>query len=75
MTWGRGVRIGRRGSWGVGQLWGASGALAERTRLEGCGSRFCAAERTANMPAMVVTLDVSKLTGWLKAAALCRDRR
>ena len=30
------------------------------------------AERTPNMPDMVMTLDVSKLSGWLKASALCR---
>ena len=30
------------------------------------------AERTQNMLAMVVTLDVSQLSGWLNAAAFCR---
>ena len=30
------------------------------------------AERTANMPPMFVTLDVSNLSGWLNAAAFCR---
>ena len=30
------------------------------------------AERTRNMPCMSVTLDVSKLSGWLNAAAFCR---
>ena len=44
-------------------------------RLGGCGGRARAAERTSNMPAMSVTLDVSKLTGWLKAAAFCRFRK
>ena len=29
-------------------------------------------ERTVNMACMSVTLDVSKATGWLKAAAYCR---
>ena len=33
-------------------------------------------ERTANMPPMVVTLDVSKLSGWLNAPGLyCRVER
>ena len=41
-------------------------------RAEGCGSRARAAERTSNMEPMFVTLDVLKLTGWLKAAAFCR---
>ena len=30
------------------------------------------AERTPNMPDMVMTLDVSKLSGWLNADAHCR---
>ena len=35
------------------------------------GARACA-ERTWNMPLMVVMLDVSKLSGWLNADAHCR---
>ena len=31
--------------------------------------------RTVNMPLMVVTLDVSKLSGWLNADASCRVER
>ena len=34
-------------------------------------ARACA-ERTLNMPSMSVTLDVSKLSGWLNAVADCR---
>ena len=37
-------------------------------------ARACA-ERTLNMPYMVVTLDVSKLSGWLNANAYCRVER
>ena len=33
------------------------------------------AERTLNMAYMVVTLDVSKLSGWLNADACCRVER
>ena len=33
------------------------------------------AERTANMEFMLVTLDVSKLSGWLNATACCRVER
>ena len=33
------------------------------------------AERTLNMYCMAVTLDVSKLSGWLNATAFCRDQR
>ena len=32
-------------------------------------------ERTLNMPSMFVTLDVSKLSGWLNADADCRAKR
>ena len=38
------------------------------------GARACA-ERTPNMRYMSVTLDVSKLSGWLNAAAFCRVAR
>ena len=32
-------------------------------------------KRTSNMLYIVVTLDVSRLSGWLNADALCRDQR
>ena len=51
---------------------GANGPHAEDPRLEGCGSRARAAERTRNMDSMSVTRDVSKLSDWLKALAYCR---
>ena len=38
----------------------------------GVGAR---AERTWNIHCMVVTLDVSKLSGWLKAVAYCQVER
>ena len=38
------------------------------------GARACA-ERTLNMLFMAVTLDVSKLSGWLNADAPCRVER
>ena len=40
-------------------------------RLKSVGGHRARAERTANMPSIVVTLDVSKLSGWLKADAPC----
>ena len=43
-------------------------------RLKAGGGR-ARAERTQNMPCMLVTLDVSKLSGWLKALADCRVER
>ena len=33
------------------------------------------AERTINMSYMIMTLDVSKLSGWLNADAPCRVKR
>ena len=42
-----------------------------RGRREDVGAR-ARAERTLNMPYMVVTLAVSKLSGWLNADAPCR---
>ena len=41
---------------------------------QGWGGR-ARAERTANMVPMDVTLDVSKLSGWLNAVADCRVER
>ena len=68
---GRGVRAGRRErAWGSGGRKGR--ARGQRTRLEGCGGRVRAAERTPNIQPMSVTRDVSKLSGWLKAVASCR---
>ena len=54
-------------------MWDGAGARSVWARVRRvtrwCGAR---AERTANMAAMVVTLDVSKLSGWLNASACCR---
>ena len=51
---------------------GYSSGHADDPQMGGCGGRARAAERTQNMDSMSVTLDVSKLTGWLKASAICR---
>jgi len=42
-----------------------------KARLKAWGPRACA-ERTPSILYMVVTLEVSKLSGWLKADADCR---
>ena len=39
---------------------------------QGCGGARARAERTKNIPCMVVTLDVSKVSVWLNAVAYCR---
>ena len=46
-------------------------ACAERARLKAGGARTRAG-RTQNICSMVVTLDVSKLSGWLNTHAYCR---
>jgi hypothetical protein len=64
------VRAGRRvGLWGGGGT--TSGMHGEKVRLKAWGPRACA-KRTENMWLMVVTLEVSTLSGWLKAVAYCR---
>ena len=40
-----------------------------------CGQKRRRWKRTPNMPYMSVTLEVSKLSGWLKASASCRVQR
>ena len=69
------VRPGRRVG-GVRALGGgdASG-VCEEGPTQGCGGQGTRAERTLNMDCMFVTLDVSKLSGWLNADAICRVER
>eukprot|EP00964_Phaeocystis_antarctica_P086459 scaffold54754_cov65-Phaeocystis_antarctica.AAC.1 len=72
----RGVRCGARCWPGAGGNWPAAAHHEQHARREGPavkagGARACA-ERTQNMPLMVVTLDVSKLSGWLNAFTDCR---
>ena len=67
---------GRGAGWKAGGR-GAAAAQAvrtRRTRVEGWG-QGTGSERTSNMRFMSVTLDVSKLSGWLKAFAFCRVAR
>eukprot|EP00964_Phaeocystis_antarctica_P057078 scaffold33736_cov50-Phaeocystis_antarctica.AAC.2 len=47
-------------------------ARREGPAVKAGGGYGACAERTLNMRYMVVTLDVSKLSGWLKADAYCR---
>ena len=65
------MRAGRRESVG-GRRRRKRGAGKTRLRRLLAGAR---AERTTNMYCMVVTLDVSKLSGWLNARASCRGER
>ena len=40
-----------------------------------CGYCGCRRDRTWNMPSMSVTLEVSKLSGWLNTDAYCRESK
>ena len=61
---------------GTGRREGAGWRRCNRRARGGPDSRLggdrARAERTSNMACMVVTLDVSKLSGWLNADADCR---
>jgi hypothetical protein len=63
------VRAGRRE--GPGWWRHTSGMHVGKVRLKAWGPR-ARAERTSNMLLMAVTLEVSKLSGWLKALADCQ---
>ena len=52
----------------------ANGMCTGRARLKAVGGR-ARAERTENIHFMSVTLDVSKLSGWLNTGAYCRVER
>ena len=52
----------------------AVAACMGRARLKAVGAR-ARAERTSNILRMSVTLDVSKMSGWLNALADCRVER
>ena len=66
---GREVRAGRRE--GLGGWWRHDKRHARGPTLKRLGAR-ARAERTMNIWDMVVTLEVSKLSGWLKVDAPCR---
>ena len=71
------VRPAARCGLGSVRAWGGGDAsgMHEEGPTQGCGGR-ARAERTQNISFIFVTLDVSKLSGWLNALASCRvDRR
>ena len=57
------------------------GEVRPRAEAEGCGAVTAAQaaghgeERTWNMDCMVVTLEASKLSGWLNTDAYCRESK
>ena len=70
---GRGGRCAGRETGGRVKAAAVQAACWEGPTVEDeCSAR---AERTVNMTAIFVTLDVSKLSGWLNADAYCRVKR
>ena len=71
------VRAGRRAGAGRCGHWRRiCGMRGKKARLRAWGSARARAERTENMPPMLVTLEVSKLlSGWLNTFAFCRVER
>eukprot|EP00964_Phaeocystis_antarctica_P103323 scaffold68612_cov48-Phaeocystis_antarctica.AAC.1 len=71
-----GVRCGARCGPGGVRAWGGGGGSGAHGEgpTQGWGAR-ARAERTSNMLCMLVTLDVSMLSGWLNADADCRVER
>jgi hypothetical protein len=59
------VRAGKR-------VYGAAATAHARGPTQGLGAKGTRGERTWNMSLMVVTLEVSKLSGWLNTDARCR---
>ena len=61
---------------GGGRAWGVVAAHKRHARgkgpVQGLEAKGTRGERTWNMVRMVVMLEVSKLSGWLKADAYCR---
>ena len=73
------LSVGLRRGWHTGReavgrgVAAAQAARREDATMEAAGR--ARAERTENMYCMFATLDVSKLSGWLKADAPCRVER
>ena len=67
----RGGRGASRVAGGAGVWWRHDKRHA-RGPTQGLGAKGTRGERTKNMASMVVTLEESKLSGWLKALAPCR---
>ena len=62
-----------RGEMALGD--GSASGVHREGPTQGFGGARARAERTENMRYMSVTLDVSKLSGWLNANAFCRVER
>jgi len=72
------MQCGARCAPGGGRAWGGGGAIKRHARgrpVLRLGGRRARAERTLNIDCMVVTLEVSRLSGWLNADAPCRVER
>jgi hypothetical protein len=62
---------------GSGRAWRGGGGVSSAQGGPKCGGCWQGAREkcTANMYSMVVTLEVSRLSGWLNADAPCRVER
>ena len=60
---------------GAGQQTGATASSVQGRRLDCRLGAGHGEERTENITSMVVTLEVSKLSGWLNADARCRESK
>ena len=63
----------RAGSGGRGKAAAVEAACREAPTVR--AEARARSQRTANMPSMFVTLDVSRLSGWLNTNASCRVGR
>ena len=69
MRGGRGASRERREGLG---WWQHTSGMHRDVPTQGLGAKDTRGERTRNMAPMFVTLDVSKLSGWLNADAYCQ---
>ena len=65
-------RCGLRGGRACGVVAAHKRHARGKCPTQGLGAKGTRRERTENMKFMAVTLEVSKLSGWLKADACCR---
>ena len=68
----RAYEAGRGAGREAGGRWGGTGASNVQARARVQIGRRARVDRTKNMSFICVTLEVSKLSGWLNAVALCR---
>ena len=68
----RGERCEPEGGRAWGAWWRHTRGMHGKGPTQGLGAKGTRGERTKNMNCMSLTLEVSQLSGWLKAFAFCR---